>query len=652
MRKHLVPSSVYYDNLLFQENKQRTKHESVLSHQHQQQRPQNNDPMDHSGIKMHEVEFQKQRPEFQESNQFKKLTSTPVLQRHTDTMTGGSSNARPTTSKECDDTGYKRSDIPIPPTPPVETSNVEHVPREENFTHITHEFSSELSTATDALSEGQRISCSTKFEYETHILPGELSVLWCAKSTFTLRTVPEKPSVSLLSKSLSTTDIIPEEPSVSLSTKSMSTTDIIPEEPSLSFSTKSTSTTDEPGIPHRDTTLIESELDSKSHIFRHTDRSPCPVTDKPDSSIESREPVYGTQVGEETEARITKDTQPTDQQEVRSTVGLSQSLDETTFSHSPPFPNFDGSFNCDETREFDYSGHYGRQDDFAGIGRSLRGVSRTSDKTTSSSERETIEDDPLLLSSNERQTDCEQITEEVPPSLSLTSRSTPNISHATGIFSKVKLFDLTENALVGQNECEIMQKEIPLSGWAVLANNGQVSTSSNETNVRDVLPNDGSRCSDFREGDEFRRLDQSIMESPDESNSEAFAWPTSELSEQRLTSESTSQNLPAYHENDEQRPTPRHRTDESGCSSSHLNTTDNSSDKNWDTTSQTEENPEGNFESTGEDVNLPRVLWAVTKISIFQDGTRTYKVMEPSDERPSQIPEKTDCLFVLVPKKD
>jgi hypothetical protein len=623
--------------------------------------------MDHSGIKMHEVEFQKQRPEFQESNQFKKPTSNgaPVLQRHTDTMTGGSSNVRPSTSRECDDTGYKRSDLPISPTPPVETSNVEHVPRVENFTHITSEFSSELSTVTDALSEE---SCSTKFKHDTHILPGELFVSLSTKSTFTLGTVPEKPSVSFLSTFTSTTDIIPKEPSVSLSTKSTSTTDILPGEPPLSFSTKSTSTTDilpgepslsfstkstdEPGIPHRDTTLIESELDSKSHIFRHTGRSPCPVTDKPGSSIESKEPGYGTQVGEETEAGINKDTQPTDQQEVRSTVGLRQSLDETTFSNSPPFPNFDGSFNCDETTQFDYSGHYRRQEDFAGIGRSLRGVSRTSDKTTSTSERETIEDDPLLLSSNERQTDCEQITEEVPPNFSLTSRSTPNISHATGMFSKdVKVFALTENSLVGQNACEIMQRRIPLSGWAVLANNGQVSTSSNETNVRDVLPNDGSRCSDFRKGDKFRRLDQSIMESSHESNSEAFAWPASE-SEQRLTSESTSQNLSAYHENDEQRPTPRHRTDESGCSSSHLNTTDNSSDNSWETISETEENPEGNFESTGEDVNLPRVLWAVTKITIFKDGARTYKVMEPSDERPSQIPEKTDCLFILVPKKD
>jgi len=51
------------------------------------------------------------------------------------------------------------------------------------------------------------------------------------------------------------------------------------------------------------------------------------------------------------------------------------------------------------------------------------------------------------------------------------------------------------------------------------------------------------------------------------------------------------------------------------------------------------------------DGKQPKVLWAVTKINIYPDNSRTYEVMKLSSRKPSKIPKRTDSVFVFVPKE-
>ncbi|XP_066902567.1 uncharacterized protein [Halyomorpha halys] len=50
-------------------------------------------------------------------------------------------------------------------------------------------------------------------------------------------------------------------------------------------------------------------------------------------------------------------------------------------------------------------------------------------------------------------------------------------------------------------------------------------------------------------------------------------------------------------------------------------------------------------------VGEPKVLWAVTKINVYPDDSRTYEVMPLSGKKPSELPEKSECVFVLIPPK-
>nr|CAD7448805.1 unnamed protein product [Timema bartmani] len=41
-----------------------------------------------------------------------------------------------------------------------------------------------------------------------------------------------------------------------------------------------------------------------------------------------------------------------------------------------------------------------------------------------------------------------------------------------------------------------------------------------------------------------------------------------------------------------------------------------------------------------------KTLWAVTKISVFSDSSRTYQIMQSFNKRPKLVPEETECVFV------
>ncbi|KAL1121978.1 hypothetical protein AAG570_003386 [Ranatra chinensis] len=48
-------------------------------------------------------------------------------------------------------------------------------------------------------------------------------------------------------------------------------------------------------------------------------------------------------------------------------------------------------------------------------------------------------------------------------------------------------------------------------------------------------------------------------------------------------------------------------------------------------------------------MGCPKVVWAVTKINIYPDDSRTYEVMKLSSQPPCPVPTSTDSIFVLVP---
>nr|CAD7409448.1 unnamed protein product [Timema poppensis] len=43
-----------------------------------------------------------------------------------------------------------------------------------------------------------------------------------------------------------------------------------------------------------------------------------------------------------------------------------------------------------------------------------------------------------------------------------------------------------------------------------------------------------------------------------------------------------------------------------------------------------------------------KTLWAVTKISVFSDSSRTYQIMQSFNKRPKLVPEETECVFVRL----
>lgn len=48
------------------------------------------------------------------------------------------------------------------------------------------------------------------------------------------------------------------------------------------------------------------------------------------------------------------------------------------------------------------------------------------------------------------------------------------------------------------------------------------------------------------------------------------------------------------------------------------------------------------------DVGASKTLWAITRINIFPDDSRTYEVMKVTDDQPCTIPNSTDSVFVFV----
>ncbi|PSN29519.1 hypothetical protein C0J52_26741 [Blattella germanica] len=46
---------------------------------------------------------------------------------------------------------------------------------------------------------------------------------------------------------------------------------------------------------------------------------------------------------------------------------------------------------------------------------------------------------------------------------------------------------------------------------------------------------------------------------------------------------------------------------------------------------------------------ITKVLWAVTRINVFQDNSKTYEVMAASEEPPPLIPHKSEGVFVVIP---
>jgi hypothetical protein len=64
-----------------------------------------------------------------------------------------------------------------------------------------------------------------------------------------------------------------------------------------------------------------------------------------------------------------------------------------------------------------------------------------------------------------------------------------------------------------------------------------------------------------------------------------------------------------------------------------------------------EQKPQEEYERPAESAKLQKVLWAVTRINIFEDQSRTYEIMKPSEESPTTIPETSECIFVVIPQK-
>jgi hypothetical protein len=64
-----------------------------------------------------------------------------------------------------------------------------------------------------------------------------------------------------------------------------------------------------------------------------------------------------------------------------------------------------------------------------------------------------------------------------------------------------------------------------------------------------------------------------------------------------------------------------------------------------------EQKPQEKSEKPAESAKLRKVLWAITRVNIFEDGSRTYEIMKPGEESPTAIPEITECIFVVMPRK-
>jgi hypothetical protein len=56
-------------------------------------------------------------------------------------------------------------------------------------------------------------------------------------------------------------------------------------------------------------------------------------------------------------------------------------------------------------------------------------------------------------------------------------------------------------------------------------------------------------------------------------------------------------------------------------------------------------------ERPAESAKLRKVLWAITRVNIFEDESRTYEIMKPSEESPTTIPETSECIVVVMPQK-
>jgi hypothetical protein len=472
-------------------------------------------------------------------------------------------------------------------------------------------------------------------------------------------------SVTYSSKSMFITGYLPAEPSTSYATKPTSVTDTLRGEQPFTSSnmlpskvssdrtmlqvlkTTGKDSINASGVPYRESKLIESGLDSESQTSSHNGTSPGSIFDKPGLSTATRESLYGTHVGGETAADISTGTKPKSQPYLRYTVN--KPSEKYTSSLSPRLSNLDGYPKHDEDRELAHSADTGnrRQSDITGIGCGHISPSRkTSAKTTSVREYENpVVDDSQSSSSTKRLDRCEQIVGEAPSRLTFTSTPKPMSSPERRILSNyVNLFDLSQVSLEDQNESKSGQKRTMFDGVVVLANKGDATTRSSDMNISGIEPITESRCSSYISCDEEYGLHHRKKESSNESTVDEYVWPTIEVSEQRLASESHSRNRPRespdYRKTDEERTTPRY----SGCSASYLN---NRTDKN--ASSEMKEKSQVNSESTSKSV---KVLWAVTRINIFQDESRTYEIMEPREEPPPWIPETSHCIIVLVPKKD
>jgi hypothetical protein len=64
-----------------------------------------------------------------------------------------------------------------------------------------------------------------------------------------------------------------------------------------------------------------------------------------------------------------------------------------------------------------------------------------------------------------------------------------------------------------------------------------------------------------------------------------------------------------------------------------------------------EQKPQEEYETPTESPRLQKVLWAVTRINIFEDESRTYEIMKPSEESPMTMTETSECIFVVIPQK-
>jgi hypothetical protein len=540
----------------------------------------------------------------------------------------------------------------------------------------------------------------------TEASPRKSFVTFSNESTPVIETSRRK---STSNKSTSVTGNLPEEPSVSLSTKSTSITDILPGKPSTSFTNISTFIDDSlPG----GTSIANSDKCTRMDFSLPTDKRenssykssiitdlfskllparaslPKNLSESVSDTSKSVEEIlfdgkslragrnYPERIAEVLTNQLTNLEQPLEHNSVtrKSSCYRPKEKLQKCYLHPPSSLSTakDLKNETDPLRKANVINH--QTEDFTDSIHTASGMHAdirdsvsgsiieepllSSTKVTGANESaNSITDNSEPISSTKMTLCGTQINDEFPLNFTYTSRSKLNYSPGKHNISKSAL---NKEGFEDHNESKDKQKEFLIYSGTMLSNREQVTgLDSNgvnmcdfNLNIRETTPSDEMCFSGSKTCHEDRKQSKTIRWS-DEKNVAERECPITRVSEQQS------------HQRGQLRKSPgtsiirgpcrnpnKSETYTIGSYCGNLNTT---TDKCFTVVSGVssgkEQKTQEESESPAENAKLSKVLWAVTRINIFKDESRTYEIMTPSEEAPTRIPETSECIFIVIPQK-